>query len=319
MPKAEANLSSSLDTVTYTEPPASAELGCSAATVPSSPFSDAEDFTKVSSAPVPRLALASTAKGGRRKDTELRERAIHADSASDEVADLLPLWQAMLSGDLSIADSFHSESRCYIVLRQREAKLGFSARKLSVLERALLGGRHKATINELKISASTLSMLTRQALSYLGLDCTPSKVPLLLCVLARATRPGAVRRSVRSSVVRSGEQELQVLSMGRPDLSLRARLSVSEFAVLTGLVEGKSHKQIAKERNASAHTIANQLTSAFKRLSVSGRLELLQTLASQDAASTEAEPTPESSRRLALSHDAVQDARVTLVFDDAQA
>jgi DNA-binding CsgD family transcriptional regulator len=159
-------------------------------------------------------------------------------------------------------------------------------------------------------------MLTRQALSYLGLDCTPSKVPFLLCVLARAARPGAARRSVRSSVVRSGEHEFQVLSMERPDLSLRARLSLSEFAVLSRLVEGKSHKQIAKERNASAHTIANQLTSAFRRLSVSGRLELLQALARYDASSLEAEPIP-ASRRLTLSRVATEDARVALAFDSA--
>jgi DNA-binding CsgD family transcriptional regulator len=264
MPKAEADYSS-IDADPYSDGPESVELGCPA--------------------PVPRLTIASPGKGGRRKDAELRERAVDADNASDAVCNLAPVWQAMLSGELSIADSFHSQSRCYIVLGRRESKLCFSARKLGVLERALLGGRHKVTIDELKISASTLSMLTRQALLYLGLDCTPSKVPFLLCVLARATRPGAARRSVRTSVVHSGERELQVLSMERPDLGLRARLSVSEFAVLSGLVEGKSHKQIAKDRNASAHTVANQLTSAFRRLSVSGRLELLQALASHDPSS----------------------------------
>jgi DNA-binding CsgD family transcriptional regulator len=109
--------------------------------------------------------------------------------------------------------------------------------------------------------------------------------------------------------------------MERPDLGLRGQLSVSEFAVLSGLVEGKSHKQIAKERNASAHTVANQLTSAFRRLAVSGRLELLRALASQDAsnAERETEPTPDSSRRLALTRGAGRDAKATPVFDDARA
>jgi DNA-binding CsgD family transcriptional regulator len=274
MPNAEADCSS-IDALPYSDAPASAELGCPAH--------------------VPRLAIASSGKSGRRRDAELRERAVDADSTSNAVCSLAPLWQAMLSGDLRIADSFHSESRCYIVLGRRESKLCFSARKLGVLERALLGGRHKVTINELKISASTLSMLTRQALAYLGLDCTPSKVPFLLCVLARAAQPGAARPSVRSSFVQSDEHELQVLSMERPDLGLRARLSVSEFAVLSGLVEGKSHKQIARERNASAHTVANQLTSAFRRLSVSGRLELLQALASHDAAN-KAQPVFDDAR-----------------------
>lgn len=237
---------------------------------------------------------------------ELHARYVAADESSTRTADLPGTWRSLLAGELTIADSFHERGRCFLVLApRRNGRKSFSARKLSVLEHVLIGGRHKTTTHELKISASTVSMLARQALSFLGLECTPSKVPLMLCVLAHAGRPGAVRRDARLSVVRAGDVEHSVLSIARPDVALHAQLSRGEFAVLTSLVEGKSHKQIAEERDASSHTVANQLTSAFRRLGLSGRLELLQVLAARVKESPALEREPASSPRVVAALGAV--------------
>lgn len=289
-------MSSNLTTIQalkYSELPAeSGQLG--GVVKAESAFSRSEPTAQVGHAQIVRLAVPELSEG------ELRARCVAADAAADRVADLAGTWRALLAGDLTIVDSFHEHERCYLVLEPRKGGRGtFSARKLAVLERVLLGGRHKVTTHELKISASTVSMVARQALAFLGLDLTPSKVPLLLCVLAHAGRAGAAHRDPRLSTVRGRDGELSVLSIARPDIALHDRLSRGEFAVLSGLVEGKSHKQIAKERDASSHTVANQLTSAFRRLGLSGRLELLQALAApmQSLRSTDPEPDPASSPR----------------------
>ena len=306
-----SNLTSTTQAFHYSErPPESGELAH--VIQAERAFSRGEATTHVGPGQVVRLALAG---GGQEAspaltDAELRALAIEGDLSSERSADLAAIWRTLLRGELTIADSFHEQGRCYLVLRARKgARDAFSPRKLAVLEHVLLGGRHKVTTHELKISASTVSMVARQALSFLGLDCTPSKVPLMLCVMAHAGRPGAFRREARASVVRTSGGELTVLSIARPDFALRPRLSQGEFAVLTGLVEGKTHKQIAVERGASSHTIANQLTSAFRRLGLSGRLELLQALATPIQASDPPEPEPElasSPRAAGAPNDAVE-------------
>jgi len=45
------------------------------------------------------------------------------------------------------------------------------------------------------------------------------------------------------------------------------------------LIEGKSYQDMAKLRDTSKRTVANQLASAFHRLGISGRAELLCLLA----------------------------------------
>lgn len=290
-----SNLTSTTEAFHYSElPPESGELA--GVVKAERAFSRGEASTHVAATQLVRLALAG---GGKEEppelvDADLRARVVESDLSSTQSMDLAATWRTLLRGDRSIAASFHDQGRCYLVLRERKpGGDALNARKLRVLEHVLLGGRHKVTTHELKISASTVSMVARQALAFLGLDCTPSKVPLMLCVIAHAGRPGALRREARSSLVRTAGGELTVLSIGRPDFALRPRLSQGEFAVLTGLVEGKTHKQIALERGASSHTIANQLTSAFRRLGLSGRLELLQALATPLQASGPREPEPE--------------------------
>jgi hypothetical protein len=88
----------------------------------------------------------------------------------------------------------------------------------------------------------------------------------MLCVIAHAGRAGALRREARSSVVRTAGAELTVLSIARPDFALRPRLSQGEFAVLTGLVEGKTHKQIALERGVPALIVWLILLGVYVRM-----------------------------------------------------
>ena len=52
-------------------------------------------------------------------------------------------------------------------------------------------------------------------------------------------------------------------------------LTAAEREVITALLEGKSHAEIAARRGRSADTVAKQAGSAFRKLGVSSRSELV--------------------------------------------
>src|SRR4051812_22557203 len=54
-----------------------------------------------------------------------------------------------------------------------------------------------------------------------------------------------------------------------------AALSPSERAVCELIASGASNAEIARARKTSARTVANQLASAFRKLGVSSRFELI--------------------------------------------
>jgi DNA-binding NarL/FixJ family response regulator len=82
----------------------------------------------------------------------------------------------------------------------------------------------------------------------------------------------------RVSTLAQNHQKVQVVSAPRPDLRLPARLSNAELSVVRRLLEGSSHAQISSERGTSARTVANQLATAFRKLGVSGRGQLVDRL-----------------------------------------
>ncbi|CAN5635655.1 hypothetical protein BH09MYX1_BH09MYX1_30760 [soil metagenome] len=64
----------------------------------------------------------------------------------------------------------------------------------------------------------------------------------------------------------------RVLSIKKSALAV---LSESERAVVTLAVVGLSNGEIAARRSGSARTVANQLASAYRKLGVGSRAELL--------------------------------------------
>lgn len=53
------------------------------------------------------------------------------------------------------------------------------------------------------------------------------------------------------------------------------RLTEAETAVVLRAMAGRKNHEIADERNVSARTIANQLASAYRKLGVRSRFELV--------------------------------------------
>lgn len=216
------------------------------------------------------------------------------DESSSSPIDLKQVWEGLMFGAFDVLETFCSETRCFIVLRQapprKRAQARLYAKKLAMLERALLGTGQKVSAAEFGIAVSTVSFSTRKALEFLGFHSAPGRPPLILVLLAHAARGSAPRIGLETWALRDGK-ECRIVSVSRPDLSLATRLPPSEYAVTRLLVEGRSHAEIAKQRKKSLRTVANQLASAFHRLRISGRAELLNMVANgADAPRSEFEP-----------------------------
>lgn len=72
-----------------------------------------------------------------------------------------------------------------------------------------------------------------------------------------------------------GKSQFTTLSLPLASARPVAPLTPAERQVVALLLEGKSNAQIARARRTSARTVANQVASIFKKLSVSSRAELL--------------------------------------------
>jgi DNA-binding CsgD family transcriptional regulator len=72
----------------------------------------------------------------------------------------------------------------------------------------------------------------------------------------------------------SEDGTVAVLSFDLPDGPCGA-LTPAESEVVAYLIKGYSNAAIAAARGGSTHTVANQIASAFRKLGVSSRLELV--------------------------------------------
>jgi DNA-binding NarL/FixJ family response regulator len=148
-------------------------------------------------------------------------------------------------------------------------------RRLQFLERVLLGAPQKVVALETGCSPSAVAVAVRDALRALGLTNSGSHVPALLVMLVHMLHGKARRVDLRLDYLPGADGEVQVLSSARPELMLCDRLTPTELEVIGLLVEGSTYAEIAMHRCTSARTIANQIASAYRKLKVSGRLELL--------------------------------------------
>ena len=83
-------------------------------------------------------------------------------------------------------------------------------------------------------------------------------------------------REPRTSPLQFGSEELFVLSLpiGLPPKIAR-KLSPSEIDVLEKVLDGLSNAAIAEARNRHPRTVANQLASAYRKLGIGSRNELI--------------------------------------------
>jgi DNA-binding NarL/FixJ family response regulator len=201
-----------------------------------------------------------------------------ADASSSSTVDVSEVWRELVSGSCSIVDSFFSETRCYLMLEHvsSAAATPIVGRRLQIVEAVLASTRQKNIAIELELAPSTVTLHSRLALRDIGINAKPSRPHPLLMLAASSTAPGT---RARCSVFADREgRQVRVVGAPRPDELLRGRLPPGERSVVRSLVEGQSHADIASERKTSPRTVANQISAVFRRLCVSGRNELVQSL-----------------------------------------
>jgi DNA-binding CsgD family transcriptional regulator len=84
-------------------------------------------------------------------------------------------------------------------------------------------------------------------------------------------------RGFRARRFLAGDEEMVIASFPLPPARGRATpaLTPAERDVIAALLEGRSYAEIARRRGRSVDTVAKQAGSAFRKLGVSSRSELV--------------------------------------------
>jgi DNA-binding NarL/FixJ family response regulator len=205
-------------------------------------------------------------------------RAIAHSNWFEAPLDLSSVWPELISGRTRIVNSGVTQGHHYFQLAAGGAARGrhkLTANRVEMFERVLLGEPQKVVAFEVGCSTSTVATAVGDCLRAMGLNGGTSRVPALLVLVLHALRgrPHGVEVRVERSPGAGGE--LQVVSSARLEAHLRDKLTTTELEVVDLLVQGRTHAEIAAFRRKSARTIANQIASAYRKLGVSGRMELL--------------------------------------------
>jgi DNA-binding NarL/FixJ family response regulator len=207
------------------------------------------------------------------------DECVALDEGANTGFPLSRLWSDLIESKWKIVSCFLTDERCFLVLssvpKAALPERRLSPRRVRVLERILFGEGQKAIALALRVAPSTVTLMAGECLRAMGLNCRSSRVPMMIVMAAHAhARSGVSIESRCTEVVRDGAV-LRIVSAARPDAGLSAWLSPAECEVARLLIEGKRHAEIARLRDTSTRTIANQLAAAFHKLQVSGRAELL--------------------------------------------
>jgi len=229
--------------------------------------------------------------------TGLDTAALASTRPADEAASLAALWTELLSGFCRIERSEFTQHTCSVVVTRGHRLAGderppLPPRDIEILERSLLEGARKSVAADFGLCPSSVAEILRRCFGFMGLSCWPSRIPLVLVLAAHAKAASPSARAEKLVLTQNQQFLRQSISATRPDNELASSLSPAEFAVTRLLIEGKSYVEVARLRQTSRRTVANQLASGFHRLGISGRAELLCLLAKQKVATWQAAPSP---------------------------
>ena len=158
------------------------------------------------------------------------------------------------------------------------------SRAAQIFDLASRGELQKAVAIDLGLAPSSVATMLRQVTRGMGLSCKFSRLPLAIPLLRHMiSRPELVSVQLEPSPLDRAKPVL-VIEMRRCDGVIAAKLSKSEYEVARLLLEGCTYRQMANRRATSMRTIANQVSSVFKKLGVSGRFEVLRSALESDDA-----------------------------------
>lgn len=182
-------------------------------------------------------------------------------------------WPALIAGRWTLVDRFESGGRRLVVACRNDPLAApyhmLRGAEAAVLRRALAGVAGKVIAADMRMSDATISRLIARSLRRLGLRSL-AEAGALLALPVSSVGVGHGPTTVDVGVV-------QLRSPDAPPgrLEASALLTAAERGVLSGVLEGHSHRTIAARRHTSLRTIANQVASIFRKLGVHSRRELI--------------------------------------------
>jgi len=214
-----------------------------------------------------------------------RELAVRLDATHGAPFEIGELWRRLCRAEWRVRDAFSQGERLYAVVERastsQRARLGRCC-GLAMLEDVLLGQSSKVVAIERQLSPSAVASAMKRVMDGMGLDCHVRGIPQLLMLAARlARRPEGEAAKGRIAELYVAGSGLWVISAGRPNLDLLKSLSRAEREVILHLLDGCDYKRIAERRRTSLRTVANQVATAFRKLGLSGRAELVDRLLAQ--------------------------------------
>jgi DNA-binding CsgD family transcriptional regulator len=215
-------------------------------------------------------------------DVDIQAVIQRVSTSPDGVYSLYDVWNNLIHGVWEIVAAPSDETNCYLISRQVELRRSpVKPQQCRILEGVLHGNCPKRLAIDLGVACSTISTSAKLALTKIGIECLPSRVPLPIVVVAQGsddrerTLMGAISMFTRENRLHN------IISVHRPDRHLCRYLPPAEVEVMRARLEGLSHQRIARVRHTSERTVANQLASAARRLGVSGRLDTIGHLSQQ--------------------------------------
>lgn len=198
------------------------------------------------------------------------------------------LWGELLAGQLClVAHTEHDGRRLVLARHKRFANA--NARPLTERERqaaqlAVRGRSTKEVADEIGVADVTGAVLVVSAIRRLGLR---SRVEL---TEVDCTDGGA--RCLSAWRFDLGEERYVLFETSLRRLQVPGCLSHAEREVVRGVLDERSNGEIARSRRTSYRTVANQLSSIYWKLGISGRSELIETCSGTEAAVPRRRPAP---------------------------
>ncbi len=180
----------------------------------------------------------------------------------------LKLWEGLIHGRWSLVNYVDTDRRRFVLAIKNDPTYpdlrGLSEKEQQVAEFMGLGLSNKEISYTLGVSLSAVTNCTASAKMKLGLTSRAELVAFF--------SPSGLRTTL-ADISLAGE-ELLVGGYPLIDQDCVGKLTEAERAVLVHLVSGSTNVDIAKRRDTSDRTVANQVQSIFRKLQVTSRSEL---------------------------------------------
>jgi DNA-binding NarL/FixJ family response regulator len=210
-------------------------------------------------------------------DARVDHAALTVNASASHAMALGELWHSLAGGHQKIVSGFADRHYIGLVLSEPTsmARNPLGARERALLEVVLSGVSQNRVAIENGLSATSVATYCRHALEAMGYHGAVSRAsPVLMRAASAAMQPGSLVLG-RFSRLTDERGSFHVVGIERPEKLWSRRFSASELDVVAGLVDGARYTDIALQRGTSVRTVANQAASAFRRMRVSGRAELV--------------------------------------------